>query len=116
MFEKDGIDISGAIDVNLNGLSLNELSVSGTLTVAVNKDGLSFEKTVDLLYKDGNMYINLDGVKLCAGVEDAVAMISEYISLPEIPQVAIDVGNLFECLLSDEFALNFSSFAKRKRF
>lgn len=91
-----GFEIAGYADV-----SLGEFALSGELTLKA--DGA--EKTVRFAYAEGEALIDLDGIKLKADVERAVALISRYVTLPEAG-AQIEVAKLLEKLFALDLSAN----------
>ncbi len=100
------IDYAGT-DFKITGyadVSLGEFALSGELTLEA--DGA--KKEVRFAYAEGEVLIDLDGIKLKADVESAVALISRYVTLPEAGaqiEVAELLENLFALKLSEKLAL-----------
>ncbi len=104
----EGIALSGGFD-----LRIKELALAGRLQVDVSLDGVELSKTVGLSFTDGTFYLDLDGVKVQATLEEDIALLEQYVALPELPDEGalsgFDLGALINTLLSDEFAALFSS-------
>lgn len=93
------------VDADLN-ISLKEMKVAGDVSVRVGETS----KTIEFSYSDGIVYLNLDGIKVSAGIQDAVELIGKYITLPELNDITLDfdLAKILEQVLSPEFAANFS--------
>ena len=94
-----------SVDAELN-ISLKEMKVAGDISVRVGETS----KTIEFSYSDGIVYVNLDGIKVSAGIQDAVELIGKYITLPELNDITLDIdlAKILEQVLSPEFAANFS--------
>ena len=88
-----------------------ELAVSGTVTLDVNKlaakgtlvlNYKSATKTIGVLYADGAVYVEVEGIKLTANVEELVALIGSL--LGKDVTLGTPEGDLIEQVLSLNFA------------
>ena len=100
----NGFSVGGTLNVNIS--DLNDLSVQGTLTLSVG----GAQKKIGIAYTGGYAYIDLDGVKIRANAEEAIALVMQFIGgeLPAVGTGDFALGDLLTTLLSDEFASNIS--------
>lgn len=89
------------------GLSLKEKKAAGTLTVTYDNGAARADKIVTFGYVGGNVYLNLDGVKVCANANEAIALVTGFVNLPETD--GFDLGALLNAAFTDDFAGNFSA-------
>ena len=87
-----------------------DLSVVGTVTLDMNSFAAKAElalgyktarKTVNILYADGSVYVELDGIRLTASVEELAALLSSVLGMDM--EVATPEGDLLEQVLSLNF-------------
>ena len=100
----NGFSVGGTLNVNIS--DLNDLSVQGTLALSVG----GAQKKIGIAYTGGYAYIDLDGVKIRANAEEAIALVMQFIGgeLPAVGTGDFALGDLLTTLLSDEFASNIS--------
>ncbi len=100
----NGFSVGGTVNVNIS--DLNALSAQGTLTLAVG----GAEKEIGIAYTGGYAYIDLDGVKIRADVQEAVALVMQFIGgeAPAVDTGDFALGDLLTTILSDDFAENIS--------
>lgn len=100
-YAAEDFSVAGKIDVMFK----DEFLVQGTLRLGYR----SAAKEIAFSFKDGVVYLAAEGIKLKANVEDAIAFIENFLTLPELPSSlpAIDLGGLLNTVLSSEFADNF---------
>ena len=100
----NGFSVGGTLNVNIS--DLNDLSAQGTLTLSVG----GAQKKIGIAYTGGYAYIDLDGVKIRANAEEAIALVMQFIGgeLPAVGTGDFALGDLLTTLLSDEFASNIS--------
>lgn len=79
-------------------------SVCGTLTATADE----VSKTVLIGYTDGYVYLNIDGLKFKADTDEALALIGQYIQIPQIETEGFDLNGLIGNLFSEDFAANFT--------
>ncbi len=95
--------VEGSFDV-----MTDELCVQGTLTVAYK----SAKKELCFLFADGAAYLAVDGIRIKADVTEALALLGNFVELPEMPELpdvsALDFGQLVSTALSPEFAALFA--------
>ncbi len=97
-YEQDGFAVTADLKIGLK-----ELCVAGTVGVTVG----DATKSVGIAYTGGAVYLDLDGIKLSANVSDALTLLDEYITLPEMGEVKIDLTKIIGKVLTPEFAANF---------
>ena len=100
----NGFSVGGTLNVNIS--DLNDLSAQGTLALSVG----GAQKKIGIAYTGGYAYIDLDGVKIRANAEEAIALVMQFIGgeLPAVGTGDFALGDLLTTLLSDEFASNIS--------
>ena len=94
-FETDSFAVSGAVDISLaNG------QLAGELAVALN----GAEKEISFAYAEGYVLLNVDGLKLKANAEEAIAFIGQFVELPEMqmPELNLDIDKLLNNVLSGD--------------
>ncbi len=93
------------------------LSVTGDLALAI-KDGIAASGTVQvsrgekskslsLVYRDGIVYLDLEGICLSANVNDALALIESYTG-ELLPSNAFDLADILSRVFTSDFATLFS--------
>ncbi len=102
-YNSKDISVMGAVDI-----AKSPLAVQGSLTVSLPAGEAS--KTLRFLYREGDVCLDLDGIKIKANVADAVELIKQYADLPDLGEgLSLDLGKLVSTVLSEEFAANLSS-------
>ncbi len=104
-YEAENVSIGGGFDLRIQ----DGFALSGELTAELNLQGITLKKTVTVGYLDGVIYLELDGIKLRADTEEAMALLSWYLDLPSLSVGETDLSEVLCMLLSEEFAGNFSS-------
>ena len=102
-YQMGDLAVEGSLDV-----MTDELCVQGTLTVAYK----SAKKELSFLFADGTAYLAVDGIRIKADVTEALALLGNFVELPEMPELpdvsALDFGQLVSTALSPEFAALFA--------
>ena len=106
-----GIDYKGggfALNGNLNldFTDKQNFAADGALTLTLGRGENAASKTIGIAYKNKNVYLDLDGVKVKANAEEAVALIMQFIGDAEVSLGDFDLGEILSTALSDEFAQN----------
>ncbi|MBR7186397.1 MAG: hypothetical protein IKD43_02790, partial [Clostridia bacterium] len=87
-------------------IGLKPFSVGGTLTVTQTKSGS--KKSVSFFHLEGDIYVDLDGVKVKVNLAEAAAFLLEYIAIPTESECALDLESLVHVILDPAFAENFA--------
>ncbi len=104
------VAVSGAVEI-----AASPLAVQGAITVSLPASEVS--KTLRIMYRDGSVYLDLDGIRIKADVAEAVELIKQYVSLSELTDgLSLDLGKLFSAVLSEKFAANLISEEKDSAF
>ena len=89
-YANGGLSLDGQISVNVK-----DFAAAGEFSVGYGK----ISKRLSFSFDGESVYLNLDGVKLRANAEEAVALIGKYVDLPEL-KGAIDIGSIVGAVLS----------------
>ncbi len=95
----DGFTVAASADV-----TLSPLSAMGTVSVTAGGS----EKTAEVAYLGGMLYLTLDGLRLSADLEEGMALLEEYLGL-SADVAAPDLSSLIATLFTEEFASGFAS-------
>ncbi len=103
-YEGHGIKVGGGIDI-----ALSPFSLKGEIALSVPEYGA--EKKIALAYDDGEVYLDLGGIKVAANAADAVALVGKFLDLGSLAEggLPFDLGEIVQTLLSPEFAQNIVS-------
>ena len=77
----------------------DELLVAGDLTVEVGR----VQKTVGLAVKGGVAYLNLDGIKISASLNDAIELVKGFLPQAESTSDGLDLNKILDKVLSAVF-------------
>ncbi len=86
-----GISISGGADVKIKG------GIAAKAQVAVDFDGVT--KNIGIAFDGSAVYIDIDGLKLSADVDNTMALVGEFVDLPEISLGGFDIAELIHTVL-----------------
>ena len=91
----EGFAVAGGLDISLSNGTL-----AGELTLNLN----GVEKALSFAYADGYVLLDVDGIKLKAKAEEALAFIGQYVELPEmeVPELSLDVEQILNNILSGD--------------
>ena len=91
----DGFAVNGGLDISLSNGTL-----AGELTLTLN----GVEKALTFAYADGYVLLDVDGIKLKANAEEALAFIGQFLELPEmeVPELSLDLNALLQNILSGD--------------
>ncbi len=90
-YEGDGFAVTAQADIALAG----GVTAAGNITVSV----LGAEKSVGFVFAGSAAYLDLDGIKLSATLDEAIALISKYAGSGSAPEVEFSVRALLSDLL-----------------
>ncbi len=97
-FEGYGLTVSGNVTLNIK--DFEDISAKGELTVSYGEA----EKKLAIVYTGGKLYLDLDGLKLAAGVNDAIGIVKGFLAKDD--PAAQDEGTL-DKVLGKLFAFTF---------
>lgn len=103
-YKGGGFALGGELDLDFT--DKQNFAVNGALTLTLGRGENAASKTIGIAYKNKNVYLNLDGVKVKANAEEAVALIMQFIGDAEVSLGDFDLGEILSTALSDEFAQN----------
>ncbi len=100
-YEGHGVQVEGGIDIAVSPFALKG-------DIAVKIPAYNAEKKISLVYQEGAVYLDLDGIRLRASIADAGSLISKYLDFSSLTEggLSLDIGGVVEKLLSSEFAQN----------
>ncbi len=104
-YQNGGISADGDLRIDLGQFALD-----GKIVLDVETEELSLHKTVGLCLADGTAYLDLDGVRLQAGLGETAEFLGRFLPAVELPDLSeINLAALIETLLSPDFAEEITS-------
>ncbi len=94
-YQKDDLKLKGDLLVKLD-----PISAKGNLLVTYGGQ----TKRVSVSYLEKMLYLELDGIKLSASLDEATQLLQKYVDLPAGEKVELDIGEILGNVLSEEFA------------
>lgn len=103
-YKGGGFALGGELDLDFT--DKQNFAVNGALMLTLGRGENAASKTIGIAYKNKNVYLDLDGVKVKANAEEAVALIMQFIGDAEVSLGDFALGEILSTALSDEFAQN----------
>ncbi len=102
-YESEKLQVYADLGVQLDLEELSSTRVGGTVTLVYGKA----EKSIGVSFEQGIVYLDLDGIKVKAGAQEAISLVTELMSVPKEDDASQDI-------LAQVFGLNFGKLVTLK--